>query len=99
AGRLTVAAGLVGVGLFALPSGAVTEACASAVLHFADGWAQITPPSFASGDHALVDYALDTGTVDHLLATNGTQLSRSTDGGCSWQHASLPQPPSIAYPT
>ena len=96
--RLCLAAGLAGLGLVALPSGAFSAACPSAVQHFADGWDQITPPSFAAGGDALVDYALDTSTTDHLLATNGTQISRSADGGCTWQHAALPQPPSVPGP-
>jgi len=100
---LTVAAGLVGVGLVAAPaaarpSGAVTEACPSAVQRFADGWEQITPPPFAAGSDAIVDYALDPATTDHLLATNGAQISRSTDGGCTWQEAALPAPPSVPSP-
>jgi hypothetical protein len=99
AARLTAAAGVFALALVALPDAAASEACPSAVRHFADGWEQITPPTFASGGNALVDYALDTSTTDHLIATNGTQIDRSPDGGCTWQQSTLPQSASLPDPT
>ncbi len=92
--RLSLAAALAGLALVAPAGRAASELCPSAVQQFADGWEQIAPPAFASGGNALVDYALDPSTTDHLLATNGTEISRSTDGGCSWQQSALPGPPS-----
>jgi hypothetical protein len=93
--RLCLAAALVGLALAAPASSATTEACPSAVAPSIDGWERITPPAFAVADAPLVDYALDTSTTDHLLATNGSQISRSSDGGCTWQQSALPQPPSV----
>lgn len=89
--RLAVAAGVLGLGLVALPGHASTDACPVAVKHFADGWDRISLPSgFVTSQHAIVDYALDTGTTDHLIATNGDDIVASSDGGCTWTTASLP---------
>ncbi|MDQ1685467.1 MAG: hypothetical protein QOC82_2204 [Frankiaceae bacterium] len=92
AARLSLATGLVGLALVAVPGNASTDACPTAIQHFADGWEQIAlPPGFVTVQHALQDYALDTGTTNHLLATNGTDIVRSLDGGCTWQQSNLPQ--------
>lgn len=98
--RLTLAVGILGIGLVALPGGAATDTCPSAMQHFADGWERIAlPAGFVTKQHALEDYALDTSTTNHLIATNGRDIVRSADGGCSWQASVLPQMPSIANPT
>jgi len=102
--RLTVAGGLLalgvlGPGLLALP-GAMADRCPTAIQHFADGWDRIAlPAGFVTSDHPLEDYALDSSTTDHLLATNGRDVVRSADGGCSWQDSTLPQTASIPAPT
>ncbi|MBV9097333.1 MAG: VWA domain-containing protein [Frankiaceae bacterium] len=96
--RVAAAAGLGAVGLVAVPGAAATSACPRAIHHYADGWEEISlPAGFVTDQHALVDYALDTSTTDHLLATNGDGIVRSTDGGCSWQDATLPQ--AVSAPT
>ena len=98
--RLTVAAGVLGLGLVALPGGAATDSCPSAIQHFADGWERIAlPGGFVTTQHALEDYALDSSTTNHLLATNGHDVVRSVDGGCSWQTSTLPETAGIANPT
>lgn len=95
-----MAAGILGLGLVALPGSAATGRCPSAMQHFADGWERIAlPGGFVTQQHALEDYALDSSTTDHLLATNGHDIVRSTDGGCTWQDSTLPQTASIPSPT
>jgi hypothetical protein len=94
--RLAVAASLLGVALAAAPGDAATEVCPGGVQQFPDGWDQISLPSgFVTTEHPLENYALDVGTTDHLIATNGVQITHSTDGGCRWHDSALPAETSV----
>jgi photosystem II stability/assembly factor-like uncharacterized protein len=94
--RLALAASLIGLASVAVPGLAGIKECPGAVQHFADGWEQITlPGGFVSSQHALADYGLDPETTDHLIATNGVDITVSPDGGCTWQPSALPQVSSV----
>jgi hypothetical protein len=45
-------------------------------------WETINVPAFSSGPRPIADYTVHGPRL--LLATNGTVVSRSTDGGCRW---------------
>jgi hypothetical protein len=47
-------------------------------------WESIRVPAFSTGPAALTDYAVGARDPSLLLATNGSVVQRSTDGGCSW---------------
>lgn len=63
------------------PAGAAAP-CAAVTRH--GNWASAAV-SFSTGGPAIADYAVGARTPDLLLATNGTAVVRSTDGGCSWK--------------
>ncbi len=82
-------AGLAAVTLGALPAGFAAETCRGVVPR-PDGWVRIDAPPFVAGPPTLTGYAVAPFSArwprygGELLATNGRELDRSTDGGCSW---------------
>jgi len=48
-------------------------------------WSSIAAPPFTDGGPALTAYAVDPYAPIVMLATNGTQLWQTFDGGCSWE--------------
>ena len=79
-GTLTAVFSLL-ASVLVLPAGAA--ACAGVVKH--GNWESISVRGFSAGGAGLVDYAVADTSPDLLLATNGTSVVRSTDGGCSWR--------------
>lgn len=45
----------------------------------------IQAPAWGAGAGSITAYAVDPGTPDRLLATNGASVMETTDGGCSWE--------------
>ena len=90
--RLALAVFVAGTAAVALPGRASIPVCPSAVTVQRDLWEQITPPAFTDVPATITSYALDPGTDDHLIATNGSEVFFSTDAGCSWHQSSLPEP-------
>jgi hypothetical protein len=100
AARLGLVAALFGLAVVCVPGNASIESCPGAFHHYADGWDEIAlPAGFVTPAHALADYALDVSTTDHLLATNGGEIRRSVNGGCTWQVSSLPALPGVSGPS
>lgn len=72
------------VGLPAFTGAAPSAAGGCSGVSTVQGWQRIAEPIFAAGAQDLVGYAVSAGARD-LYATNGTEVDRSGDGGCSWQ--------------
>lgn len=68
--------------VLAFPVGAAS-ACAGVVKR--GGWESIVVPNFSSGPSEITDYSVGARTPNLLLATNGSVVTRSTDGGCTWR--------------
>ena len=71
-----------------LPAGAA--GCAGVVKR--DNWESIRVTGFSTGGSEIVDYAVGARSPDLLLATNGTSVVRSTDGGCNWKEVFVAAP-------
>ena len=71
-----------------LPAGAA--GCAGVVER--NNWESIRVTGFSAGGAEIVDYAVGARSPDLLLATNGTSVVRSTDGGCNWKESFVASP-------
>ena len=69
--------------LLVLPAGAA--GCSGVVER--NNWESILVTGFSTGGAELVDYAVGARSPNLLLATNGTSVVRSTDGGCNWKES------------
>jgi hypothetical protein len=58
-------------------------------------WGQIGLPNFGSGERRVQSYAVDAWNEKRMFVTNGFEIYRSMDGGCSWYLVyELPDQPS-----
>lgn len=58
-------------------------------------WGRIGLPRFSTGEQRATSYAVDAWNKKRLFVTNGFEVFRSMDGGCSWQSVyTLPAEPS-----
>lgn len=48
-------------------------------------WTSISAPAFARGAPMITDLAVDATDERLMLVTNGSAVTRTVDGGCSWQ--------------
>ncbi|HEV2891705.1 MAG TPA: hypothetical protein VGX28_15140 [Frankiaceae bacterium] len=55
-----------------------------------DGWTLVRRPAFSQGEPALTSWAAASLVDGFMLATNGTAIVRSLDGGCSWEETYTP---------
>ncbi|HEX8004082.1 MAG TPA: hypothetical protein VF519_15445 [Mycobacteriales bacterium] len=85
----------------AVPATAAPPACEvpNAWRTTADGWTRIAPPEFDAGDDLLVSYAVDELRPERLAVSNGVTVATSSDGGCTWTGATLPEELSQGLPT
>lgn len=61
------------------------------------GWGQIGLPEFGTGEQQVASYSVDAWNKKRLFVTNGYEVFRSMDGGCSWTKVySLPAVPTKA---
>jgi hypothetical protein len=86
-GRAVTAFAVAAVSLVGAPASA---AACDARTTLPDKWTRIAAPPFTSGAATMVGYDAADFDVDRLVATNGTAVAASADGGCSWQEAGLP---------
>jgi hypothetical protein len=49
-----------------------------------DGWVAAPAPTFTDGTQTLLTYAVAPNNPSEMFVTNGVQLGRSRDGGCTW---------------
>ena len=61
-------------------------------------WQTITPPAFSKGGRTLVDYAVAPHKPSLIFVSNGAVVARSTDGGCRWKEALVPQATPLGGP-
>ena len=66
-----------------IPAAGAQSACGA----ISGSWTSIPAPDFPAGERAITDYAVDPIDVNRFLATNGTVVMSSLDGGCSWRNA------------
>ena len=60
-----------------------------------DGWGRIGLPNFGAGEQVVASYTVDAWNKDRLFVTNGFEVFRSMDSGCSWEEVfALPEQPS-----
>ncbi|HWL36701.1 MAG TPA: vWA domain-containing protein [Frankiaceae bacterium] len=55
-----------------------------------DGWVSLNRPAWSIGDHKVTAWAASPYVDGYLLATNGSTIARSTDGGCGWEEVYTP---------
>jgi hypothetical protein len=49
-----------------------------------DYWGEIGLPNFGTGAETVQSYTVDAWNKNRLFVTNGTEVFRTMDGGCSW---------------
>ena len=90
-GRLAVALVVLVVGGGAATAGDDLIACRvkGQIEILSDRWTKINPfPIIGNneGTSGITDFIALPGTVNGLVATNGTVIKNSADGGCTWNH-------------
>lgn len=55
-----------------------------------DGWVSLNRPAWSIGEHKVTAWASSPMIEGYLLATNGSTIARSTDGGCGWEEVYTP---------
>ncbi|HVF03238.1 MAG TPA: hypothetical protein VNA20_00220 [Frankiaceae bacterium] len=96
--RVGVAAlALLGAALVPAGAEAAPAGCGGRITTTRDGWQRVAAPAFARGGRAVTAFAVGPEDARTLLATNGTAIAHSTDGGCRWRDAyALPDAPADA---
>ncbi|MDQ1695125.1 MAG: hypothetical protein QOJ03_478 [Frankiaceae bacterium] len=86
----TVAAGGVGASVGAAKQGKCTSTFAKA----GDNWLAATPP-FSEGPKKVTQVVAPSFVPDRLLATNGVEVLRSENAGCTWTPIVIPEDGSL----
>jgi hypothetical protein len=98
--RVLAAGGLV-VGSLALATAvraSVAPCNTGGITPVANGWLRIAAPHFSTAGK-LRAFAVARSTADRIYATNGTEVTRSTDSGCTWKSVfTTPTAPTAATP-
>jgi photosystem II stability/assembly factor-like uncharacterized protein len=76
---LTVA---IVVGPFAAAGYSAAQSCAGVSTE--ESWTTIAAPTFATGAATMTTFAIDPRSPATILATNGAEIMRTSNGGCSW---------------
>ncbi|MEA2447185.1 MAG: hypothetical protein QOK47_822, partial [Actinomycetota bacterium] len=72
------------VGPFAAAGYSAARSCAAVTTE--ENWTTIAAPGFAGGA-AISTFAIDPQAPNTIFATNGTEVMRTSNGGCSWAKA------------
>jgi hypothetical protein len=68
-----------------------TSAGCDARLLQQDKWTRIAAPSFTTGSATMTGYDASATTLGALVTTNGTTVAATSNGGCDWNIADIPQ--------
>ena len=91
--RAALAAALLVTALAPLATTAqvpVTKCAGEAGRTRRDGWLALPKPAWSFGDQVLTGWAVSRFVDGYVLATNGTVIARSLDGGCLWEEVYSP---------
>lgn len=89
--RAAVAAAALATALSPLATDAA-PGCADEVRKWRpDGWTQLNRPAWSLGEQKVKGWAASTFVDGFLIATNGSTVARTLDGGCVWEEVYSPK--------